>query len=206
MNEPQMDMSDPAVQAELEADKRAALARLAINPGTFLWNYGPGDTVVYEAFGGQRREVQVSERHADIKGGEPGFSGCQISNAAQNSVWGYDRQIIEVQPFRPNSRNTCPYPGCDEPRAEEWPMTCPEHSPERPESPWPTDPPVSLRCELCDESLGIDRFDVPLPGYTGAPPLEMWDPDGSGSIFDWNLDTPSFLVHQTCGEARGWSS
>ena len=131
-----MDMSDPAVQAELEADKRAALARLESNPGTFLWNYGPGDTVVYRTFN-ELREVLVEERHADIKGGEPGFNG--------EGVWGYDRQIIEVLEvgveslmtlcveapvFRPNSRNTCPYPGCDEPRAEEWPMTCPAHSPE----------------------------------------------------------------------------
>ena len=128
-----MDMSDPAVQAELEGDKRAALARMAAGS----WHYGPGATVVYEAFGGQRREVLVEERHADIKGGEPGFNG--------EGVWGYDRQIIKVLEvgveslmtlcveapvFRPNSRNTCPYPGCDEPRAEEWPMTCPAHSPE----------------------------------------------------------------------------
>ena len=129
-----MDMSDPAVQAELEADKRAALARLESNPGTFLWNYGPGDTVVYRTFN-ELREVLVEERRANLKNGEPGFTGTMDPSGSgpRASVWGYDRQITEVRQapaFRPNSRNTCPYPGCDEPRAEEWPMTCPAHSPE----------------------------------------------------------------------------
>jgi hypothetical protein len=111
-----MDMSDPAVQAELEADKRAALARLESNPGTFLWNYGPGDTVVYRTFN-ELREVLVEERRANLKNGEPGFTGTMDPSG-------------QAPAFRPNSRNTCPYPGCDEPRAEEWPMTCPAHSPE----------------------------------------------------------------------------
>ena len=190
-----MDMGDPRVQAELEADKRAALARLATNPGTFLWNYGPGDTVVYEQFGGRRREVRVEERHAEIKNGEPGFNG--------DGVWGYDRQIIEVRPgissrhiepphFRPDSRNTCPYPGCDEPRAEEWPMTCPAHSAQ----------PETQSCHLCGESLGLDAFDVEVKGYTGPPAVEMYDA-GYGP---WSLDTESFLVHQPCGEAHGWKA
>jgi len=36
------------------------------------------------------------------------------------------------QTFRPNSRNTCPEPGCDEPRGDGFAGTCDEHAPREP--------------------------------------------------------------------------
>jgi len=35
----------------------------------------------------------------------------------------------EQTTWRPTSRNTCPEPGCDEPRGDGWGGTCDEHDP-----------------------------------------------------------------------------
>ena len=63
------------------------------------WDYGVGDTLTYRTFGGDHRTVTVLHRFDDVKNGEPGFDAClrqHWSVGAKPSVWGYDRQIVEI--------------------------------------------------------------------------------------------------------------
>jgi hypothetical protein len=53
--------------------------------------YNIGDVIEYKTFCGPRI-VKVTERHADVKNGRPGFSG---SNEHGN-YWGYDYQFTKV--------------------------------------------------------------------------------------------------------------
>jgi hypothetical protein len=70
-------------------------------------NYRVGDVVKYRTFGGQLRRVRVTRKEADVKNGEPGFDGKLLdtiergalvkASAWHEEVWGYDRQIVEVE-------------------------------------------------------------------------------------------------------------
>jgi len=55
--------------------------------------YGVGDRISYEAFGGEVRTGTVTEKHDDVKKGRPGFDMVLPDGTA---VWGYDDQITEV--------------------------------------------------------------------------------------------------------------
>lgn len=58
-------------------------------------NYEVGDTIEYAAFGGERRIVLVTAKHADIKNGRAGFDGeVESTRGIGQTVWGYDTQII----------------------------------------------------------------------------------------------------------------
>jgi hypothetical protein len=59
--------------------------------------YEVGDTVTYTAFGGERRTVIVTEKYEDVKNGYPGFDAVWPMIAADECVWGYDDQIIQVE-------------------------------------------------------------------------------------------------------------
>lgn len=55
----------------------------------------PGDVVVYEAFGGVRREIVVEQAEQDVKNGYPGFDGHMVNDPG-STVWGYDDQIVSI--------------------------------------------------------------------------------------------------------------
>jgi hypothetical protein len=70
-------------------------------------SYNVGDVVEYKPFGGGLRHVRVTEKHANIKDGFPGFTGEMIwdSRGDHNrpvpddwGCWGYDRRIVRVNP------------------------------------------------------------------------------------------------------------
>lgn len=56
--------------------------------------YNRGDIIRYRTFGTDIRTVLVTDTHADIKKGRPGFDGLTVPGA--EPVWGYDSQIVEV--------------------------------------------------------------------------------------------------------------
>ena len=56
-------------------------------------NYSVGDTITYQTFGMDYRTVIVTERHENIKKGQPGFDGYVVGDPSF-SVWGYDHQIL----------------------------------------------------------------------------------------------------------------
>jgi hypothetical protein len=59
--------------------------------------YQVGDTIEYLTFGGERRQVIVTNKDDDIKNGRPGFDGTLINETGPfNEVWGYDDQIVRV--------------------------------------------------------------------------------------------------------------
>ena len=58
-------------------------------------NYEVGDIVRYETFTGELRTVRVTLKLDDIKNGRPGFDG-HIHGNEDETVWGYDSQIIRV--------------------------------------------------------------------------------------------------------------
>lgn len=49
------------------------------------------DVLVYAAFGGEHREVTITDVHDDVKNGRPGFDATASDGM---DVWGYDDQII----------------------------------------------------------------------------------------------------------------
>ena len=59
-------------------------------------NYEVGDVIEYSTFctksGQPGRRVQVTEKHADVKNGRPGFEGFNEFG----TYWGYDYQIMRV--------------------------------------------------------------------------------------------------------------
>ena len=60
-------------------------------------NYDVGDVIEYRVFGGAIRRVLVSEKYADVKNGEPGFSGTQVGPGDEPyGCWGYTHQITAV--------------------------------------------------------------------------------------------------------------
>lgn len=61
--------------------------------------YNIGDIVVYTAFGGIRRTIVVTDKTDDIKNGRPGFAGF-LRDDVNTSYWGYDSQIVQVNPKR----------------------------------------------------------------------------------------------------------
>jgi len=62
---------------------------------SFSRDYKVGSVIGYEALDGTRRKVVVTEKISDIKNGRPGFDGY-IVDQPENTVWGYDKQIIRV--------------------------------------------------------------------------------------------------------------
>lgn len=61
-------------------------------------HYEIGDTIVYRAFGGERRVVRVDDKDPDIKNGRPGFDGTIVEGAnIGQTVWGYDDQIVSTR-------------------------------------------------------------------------------------------------------------
>lgn len=68
-------------------------------------DYDINDLVIYRPFGGGTRRVRVATKEADVKNGRPGFSGQLVDEDGSLTagdtygVWGYDSQIVEVQPW-----------------------------------------------------------------------------------------------------------
>jgi len=65
------------------------------------WAYGPGDHLIYHAFGGEERHVIVEARYEDIKNGRAGFDAIMLDPSDEGmdtgrTIWGYDDQIISV--------------------------------------------------------------------------------------------------------------
>ena len=58
--------------------------------------YAPGDVVEYWTFCNKSRLVIIEECNADIKNGNPGFSGRLFTDGRLLTVWGYDDQILRV--------------------------------------------------------------------------------------------------------------
>ena len=58
-------------------------------------SYDVGDTVRYETFTGELRTVRVTAKIENIKNGKNGFDG-HIHGNKDDTVWGYDHQIIRV--------------------------------------------------------------------------------------------------------------
>jgi hypothetical protein len=52
-----------------------------------------GDVIIYEAFGGERREVEITQVYEDVKNGRPGFDGFRHDNL--QPIWGYCDQIVK---------------------------------------------------------------------------------------------------------------
>lgn len=73
-----------------------------------MTDYKTGDTITYYAFGNTRRDVRVTERHADIKNGRPGFDGVNIAD--DMPVLGYDDQITDVHPATSTPLLTAEHP------------------------------------------------------------------------------------------------
>lgn len=71
-----------------------------------MFNIKPGDVVSYTPFGGGERLTQIVEREADVKNGQPGFTGNLVKIEDDvvipivvngiSEVWGYDRQITRI--------------------------------------------------------------------------------------------------------------
>ena len=61
-------------------------------------DYNVGDTIEYVTFTGSPRQVVVTLREADIKGGHPGFDGHAPGRENDEGArfWGYDDQITRV--------------------------------------------------------------------------------------------------------------
>lgn len=59
-------------------------------------NYRQGSLIVYRPFAGSDRTVSVRIKSEDIKDGRPGFEGDLVTSEQDDSVWGYDYQIIQV--------------------------------------------------------------------------------------------------------------
>jgi hypothetical protein len=63
--------------------------------------YQKGDVIKYELWGGDVREVTVTDRHEDVKNGQPGFDGIATDESdgwnGYFRYWGYDSQIISVK-------------------------------------------------------------------------------------------------------------
>ena len=59
-----------------------------------------GDVITYSPFGGGERRTRVTAVEDDVKNGRPGFDGYVItaSGARGESVWGYDDQILRIEP------------------------------------------------------------------------------------------------------------
>lgn len=54
-----------------------------------------GQIITYEAFGGSRRTIRVTNAEEDIKNGRPGFDGVVISGPDEGmTAWGYTDQIV----------------------------------------------------------------------------------------------------------------
>jgi hypothetical protein len=70
--------------------------------GGLLVEYEAGDVIWYRPFGGGLRRVIVDGRRlADVKHGRPGFDGIVVSGPEKGTaVWGYDDQIVLLQPVR----------------------------------------------------------------------------------------------------------
>lgn len=60
--------------------------------------YQVGSIIQYKAFGGELRTVIVESKEADIKNGRPGFDG-ELVDASNETVWGYDDQIVQIVKF-----------------------------------------------------------------------------------------------------------
>lgn len=70
-------------------------------PPARRWRYEVGDELLYLSFGGERRRCRVTEKHADIKHGRPGFNAILLGPNGEpriweEQVWGYDEQIEQV--------------------------------------------------------------------------------------------------------------
>ena len=57
--------------------------------------YEIGSVIAYETFCGSLRQVVVTAKVENIKNGKDGFDGY-ILGEPENTVWGYDYQIIRV--------------------------------------------------------------------------------------------------------------
>jgi len=66
--------------------------------------------------------------------------------------------MTDTTEFRPTSRNTCPYPGCDEPRGDGFAETCTEHAS-------PGDVVVIGGCEVRADEV-VTAADLLDAGYT----------------------------------------
>jgi len=58
--------------------------------------YEVGDIVRYETFTGDLRTVKVTAKVENIKNGKNGFDGYIHGYDPEDTVWGYDHQIIRV--------------------------------------------------------------------------------------------------------------
>lgn len=69
--------------------------------GTRACQVRVGDEIEYHTLGGGVRVVDVTELHADIKNGWPGFEGIVVERTRpadlEVRVWGYADQITRVQ-------------------------------------------------------------------------------------------------------------
>jgi hypothetical protein len=70
-------------------------------------HYAIGDIVVYRpGYDSELRRVRITNRDPDIKNGRPGFDGEMLDDSLRidevdlviGGVWGYDEQIVEVEP------------------------------------------------------------------------------------------------------------
>lgn len=59
-------------------------------------DYNVGDVICVRTSMGTFRIVLVEEKLADIKNGEPGFSGVCMPPGGAAVVWGYDFQVLHV--------------------------------------------------------------------------------------------------------------
>lgn len=67
--------------------------------------YEVGDTITYRDSGGDTRTGVVAEKTDDIKNGRPGFD---LTDAGGAPTWGYDDQVISVQPGRATVHEATP--------------------------------------------------------------------------------------------------
>lgn len=58
-----------------------------------MMNYEVGDKVAYETWSGGIRVGVITEKHENVKNGQPGFS---MTTEYGMGVWGYDDQIFEI--------------------------------------------------------------------------------------------------------------
>jgi hypothetical protein len=62
-----------------------------------MTNYKVGDVLIYKDFGGTEKCVRINKKYSNIKNGRPGFDATIARGSGKNeTVWGYDYQIIEV--------------------------------------------------------------------------------------------------------------
>jgi hypothetical protein len=57
-------------------------------------DYNVGDEITYALWGGGLRTGIVTEKHGDVKNGQPGFD---MVCADGGTYWGYDDQIVRVR-------------------------------------------------------------------------------------------------------------